>query len=56
MLTHGMPIDLPRWIAGHHAAEDTAVLEARHASLRAHPAPLFNTVHDRVLEKLFAAE
>ncbi len=44
-------------------AEDAAILEAQHASLRACPAPLFNTVHDRArviaeraLEKLFAAE
>jgi phenylpropionate dioxygenase-like ring-hydroxylating dioxygenase large terminal subunit len=44
-------------------AEDAAILEAQHASLRARPAPLFNTVHDRArviaeraLDKLFAAE
>ncbi len=44
-------------------AEDAAILEAQHASLRACPAPLFNTVHDRArviaeraLEKLLAAE
>jgi phenylpropionate dioxygenase-like ring-hydroxylating dioxygenase large terminal subunit len=44
-------------------AEDAAVLEAQHASLRARPAPLFSTTHDRArvlaeraLERLLTAE